>query len=76
MQHSSNGICVQQAQVQVDRGLQDHDVEKRFRAMDKHVAAANGEALRAAADAKALGQRVTSAEWRIDKVRSLVVSFP
>ena len=60
-----------QAQVHADRGVQDQDVDKRFRIMDKHIAAANSEYLRAAADVKALGQRVSSAEWRIDKVRIL-----
>ena len=51
-----------------DRGLQEQEVDKRFRAVDKQVAAASSEALGTAADVKALSQRVSSAEWRIDKV--------
>ena len=52
-----------------DRSLYEQDLQKRFRGVDKQVAAANSEALRTAADVKALNQRVASAEWRVDKVR-------
>lgn len=57
-----------QGQAHADRSLYEQELEKRFRGVDKHVAAANSEALRTAADVKALSQRVSSAEWRVDKV--------
>ena len=52
-----------------DRSLYEQELQQRFRGVDKHVAAANSEALRTAADVKALNQRVSAAEWRVDKVQ-------
>ncbi|KAK9818726.1 hypothetical protein WJX74_004552 [Apatococcus lobatus] len=56
-----------EGKLHADRSRYEQDLEKRFRGVDKHVAAANSEALRTAADVKALSQRVSSSEWRVDK---------
>ena len=56
-----------QGQAQADWGLQDQDIQKRFRLLDRQAAAASGEVMHACASIKALGQKVSSAGWRISK---------